>query len=285
MDVKGEEALLEIGQTRKVIRGEDLPLNDREVDLHLVEPTGVSGGVDKDCIGPLVSEAIGGSLTPMSRAVVHDPEDASCGLVGLLAHDFADEAIHRRDAILGFATTEDLGAVDIPSSQVDPGTPAKVLVFNSRGAVRRGRQSRLFSAAGLNASLFVGRDNKLVRAQWSAFPNAMVQIEDRAGLGGKIGISREDPASMLPRAKGIATEPTPQRSSTDLCDETLSNHLLSDFLNGKAGQGKSEAMREFTSKRFNLDDETGGKSGLYARREAAPPGRAYEREKIASATC
>ena len=90
---------------------------------------------------------------------------------------------------------------------------------------------------------------------------------------------------MLPRAKGIATEPTPQRSSTDLCDETLSNHLLSDFLNGKAGQGKSEAMREFTSKRFNLDDETGGKSGLYARREAAPPGRAYEREKIASATC
>jgi hypothetical protein len=39
----------------------------------------------------------------------------------------------------------------------------------------------LFPAAGLNAGLFVGRDNKVVSAQRSAFPNAMVQIEDRAG--------------------------------------------------------------------------------------------------------
>jgi hypothetical protein len=48
MDLKGEEALFEIGQRRKVIRGEDLPLNDREVDLHLLEPTGVGRGVDED---------------------------------------------------------------------------------------------------------------------------------------------------------------------------------------------------------------------------------------------
>jgi hypothetical protein len=46
-----------------------------------------------------------------------------------LAHDFAHKAIHRRNAILQLATTEDLGTVDIPGSQVDPGTPAKVLVF------------------------------------------------------------------------------------------------------------------------------------------------------------
>ena len=90
---------------------------------------------------------------------------------------------------------------------------------------------------------------------------------------------------MLPRAKSIATEPTPQRSSTDLCDETLSNHLLPDFLNGKAGQWKSEAVREFTGKRFNLDDETGGKSGLYARREAEPPGQAVGTGQTACATC
>jgi hypothetical protein len=69
----------------------------------------------------------------MNGAIVHDPEDASCGLIGLLAHDFANQAIHRRDAILGFATTEHLGAVDIPGSQVDPGAPAKVLVFHRVG--------------------------------------------------------------------------------------------------------------------------------------------------------
>jgi hypothetical protein len=32
-------------------------------------------------------------------------------------------------------------------------------------------------------------------------------------------------------------------------------------------------MREFASKRFNLDDEAGGKSGLYARPEAVLPGQ------------
>src|SRR5215831_6297065 len=37
MDLKRQEALFEIGQRRKVIRGENLSLNDREIDLHLIE--------------------------------------------------------------------------------------------------------------------------------------------------------------------------------------------------------------------------------------------------------
>ena len=38
-------------------------------------------------------------------------------------------------------------------------------------------------------------------------------------------------------------------------------------------------MREFTGERLNLDDEAGGKSGLYARPEAAPQGQAVGREQ------
>jgi hypothetical protein len=101
----------------------------------------VVGRVDEDGIWPLGTEAVGGSLAPMSGAVVHDPEDATCGLVGLLAHDFTDEAIYRRDAILQFATTKYFGAVDIPSRQIDPSAFTKVLVFNSYWAVRRERRS------------------------------------------------------------------------------------------------------------------------------------------------
>src|SRR5262249_7178859 len=129
------------------------------------EPTGVVRGVDEDGIGPMGAEAVGGSLAPMGGAVVHDPEHATCGLVGLLAHDFGDEAIHRRDAILQFATTEYLGAVDIPGRQIDPSALTKVFVFNSGRAIGCGRQSRLFTTAGLNARLFVGRDYELVSAQ------------------------------------------------------------------------------------------------------------------------
>jgi hypothetical protein len=36
MDLKREEALFEVGQGRKVIRGKDLSLNDRKIDLHLI---------------------------------------------------------------------------------------------------------------------------------------------------------------------------------------------------------------------------------------------------------
>ena len=36
---------------------------------------------------------------------------------------------------------------------------------------------------------------------------------------------------------------------------------------------KPEAVRKFASKRLNLDDEAGGKSGLYARPEAVLPGQ------------
>jgi hypothetical protein len=113
---------------------------------------------------------------------VPDPEDAPRGLVGLLVHAFVNEAIHCGNAIWGLTTTEDLGAVEIPSRQVGPDAAAKILVFHSRGWVRRGRQSRLFPAAGWNARLFVGRDKQVVSAQWSALPNAMVQIEDRSDL-------------------------------------------------------------------------------------------------------
>ena len=34
MELEGEEALFEIGQGREIIRGKDLSLNDREIDLN-----------------------------------------------------------------------------------------------------------------------------------------------------------------------------------------------------------------------------------------------------------
>lgn len=89
--------------------------------------------VDEDDVGPLGAKAVGGFLPPVSGAVVHNPEDAAGGFIGLLAHDFAHPATHRRNAVFGFTTSEDLGAMDIPRSQVDPGAPAKILAFHAGG--------------------------------------------------------------------------------------------------------------------------------------------------------
>jgi len=111
--------------------------------------------------------------------------------------------------------------MDIPSGRVDPGALAKILAFHPGGAVRSRRQSWLFAATSLNAGLFVRGDDVVVRAQWGALPNALIKIEDGSGFVGEPRIAGEDPASMLPGAKGIAAEPTPQSSAADLRDQAL----------------------------------------------------------------
>ena len=241
--------------------------------------------VDEDGIGPFVARTVGGFRASVSGAVVHDPKDPSSRLVGLLAHDFADKPIHGSYSALHFAATEDFGAMDIPCCQVGPGTFAEVLVLDARRALGRRRLGGLFAAADLNAAFFIGRNDVVIGAERSALPNAFVQIEDWAGFVSKVGIARKDPASMLPGAKGIAAEPAPQSGAADLCDQALRNHMLPNFLDREPRQGKAEGMRKFAGQCLNLNDEAGGKSGLYARLEAAPQGPAVEQERIVYATC
>ena len=96
--------------------------------------------MDEDRIGPFGAVAIDSFLATMSGAVVHYPEDAASRLVGLLAHDFADETIHlRSNSASDFTAAENLCPMDIPSCQVGPGTFAKVLVLDAHGPVGSGR--------------------------------------------------------------------------------------------------------------------------------------------------
>jgi hypothetical protein len=205
-------------------------LKDGEEDLDLVEPTGVHGSMDEAGIGPLVLQAFGCGLTTVGRTVIHDPKDTTSRFVRLLAHDFADEAIDGSDSALDFAATEDFCAMNIPSSQVGPGAFAKVLMLYVHGTMGGGRHGWLFPAPGLDAGLLIGGNDVVVSAQWNAVPDAFVQVEDRTSFVCKVGIAREDPASMLPRAKCIAAEPTPQRGATDVGDQALRNHMLPDVL-------------------------------------------------------
>jgi hypothetical protein len=99
-------------------------------------------------------------------------------------------------------------------------------VLYSGRAVRSGWQSRLFPATGPTARLLVRRDDEFIMSQRSAFPNAVVEIEDGVGFGRKVGIAPQDPASRLPGAKAIPAEPAPQGGAADLGHETLQDHLL-----------------------------------------------------------
>ena len=172
--LESEETLFELGQRREVVGGKDFSLNDREIDFDLVQPTGVDGSVDEDSIGPFVPQTLGSFVAPMCGTVVHDPEDTTSGLVRFLGHDVTDETIDRSNSVFDFAAAKDPGTMDVPRRQVGPGTFAKILVLDARGAVGSRRQSRVFAAAGLNAGFFVRRNDVVIQAQWSALPSALV---------------------------------------------------------------------------------------------------------------
>ena len=221
----------------------------------------------------------------MSRAVVHDPKDAASRFIRLLPHDFAHKPIDGSNSTFDFTAAEDSCSMDIPGCQVGPGTHAEVLMLDVGRAIGRQRQRRLFSAAGLNTGLFVCADDVIIGTQWSALPDTLVKIEDESGFCGKVRIAGKDPASMFPGAKSIAAEPAPQSSTADLSDQALGNNVLADFLHREPRQGEPEGVRKLAGECLNLNDETGGKSGPYARLEAAPQGHAIGQRRIAYAIC
>ena len=137
----------------------------------------------------------------------------------------------------------------------------------------------------MHTGFFVCADDIIIGTQGNALPEALVKIEDGPGFAGKGRIAREDPASMFPGAKGIAAEPAPQSSAADLSDQALRNNVLADFLDRESGQWEPEAIRKLAGECLYLNDETGGKSGPYARLEAAPQDQAIGQGRIAYATC
>jgi len=60
--LESQQPLLELAQRTEVVGGENFSLNDRQVDLDLVEPTGMDRGMDQNGIGPLGAETVGGLL-------------------------------------------------------------------------------------------------------------------------------------------------------------------------------------------------------------------------------
>src|SRR5437773_5790062 len=127
------------GGVVEVVGVEQLALDDRVVDLDLVEPAGVDGQVDEDQVAPTALEPLDRALAAVVGAVVDDPEDASCRGVGLLAHDLADEPVERLDPALGFAAADHAAAAHVPGVEVADGTHPLVLVLDQLAAAGGGR--------------------------------------------------------------------------------------------------------------------------------------------------
>jgi hypothetical protein len=283
--LKPEEPILDGGQAGEVIGREDLALDDREVDLDLVEPTRVDRGVHQREPGPLGLQPCLRSDATMRGAIVHDPEHSRGRAIGFLAHDLRHQAAEGRDACRALTPPEHLGPVHIPDREVGPGATARVLMLDPHRTARRGGLRRVATHARLNARLLVRAEDVLSAAQGPALPAAGVQIQNQPRLGREGRVPREEPASIPPGPNSILTQPAPNRGAADLGHQTLGQNRPAQRGPRPTGQRHPAPAGQLTRQRLDGDDDAGGKSGLGARLGAArrAPGGATGRS--ACATC
>src|SRR5260370_41479067 len=110
--LEGEQRCCCLGEAAEVVRGQDLALDDGEVDL--VEPGCVDGQVDQAQGGPGALAPAGCGLAAVAAAVVGDPVHAPCRGVGLGGHDLGDEPPEWLEAGGGAAAADGPGAGAVP---------------------------------------------------------------------------------------------------------------------------------------------------------------------------
>src|SRR5437870_12486838 len=65
--LKGKQTFLDLGQRREIIGDKNLPREEREVILDLIQPPGMQWGVHQHNQSPLVAESVGGLLAALTR--------------------------------------------------------------------------------------------------------------------------------------------------------------------------------------------------------------------------
>jgi len=116
--LKCHQSVLQAGQAVKAARREQLSLDNGELHLELVQPTGVNRGMNQNDVGPFGAKPVGGTSAAMARAVVDDQEHAACRSVRLLSHDLTDQTMERGNAVPALAAAEQSGPIYIPCGEI-----------------------------------------------------------------------------------------------------------------------------------------------------------------------
>jgi hypothetical protein len=161
----------------------------------------------------LLFESCNGSLARVGTAIVDDPKDTPCVVVGRASHDLLNKTIEWCDAGGCFATAKDTGMMNVESSDVGPGSAPLVLMFDTHRTLGGSGQRRMFAATGLNAGLLVSRNDKFIAFEGLPFPGTLIQIQDPGGFDGEAGVAGEDPTAVVPGANGVLMEPPPDGTS------------------------------------------------------------------------
>ena len=192
------QSLLDFLQAGEVVRRQHFPLDDRELDLHLIQPTGVHRRMNQNRLAISLPQSLCRRLAAVRGAIVHDPEDTAGGPVGLGPHNLLDQSTERVGPRIRLTPSQDAASADIPSHQVLQSSSSLVLVFHAQGTSWSGRQSRVTSDAGLAACPLIRADEVVPATQCFALPEAGIQVEDATGFLGEHRVAGEK-ACLRPR--------------------------------------------------------------------------------------
>jgi hypothetical protein len=231
------------------------------------------------------AEASGRFFAPMRRAVVRNPKDSARGPIRLGGHHLLDEPIDRTNGRLGFAPAKEFRMMDVPGGEVGQCARPEVLVFDAHRPSRAGRQRRMLATARLETRFLIGGDDEFIGPQRGPVPASGIQIQHAPGFLGELRIAGKDPAAMTPRLQRIGAQPPPQGHAADLGHDATGQDLAMQFRDGEARQRHIGPTGQLACQPFNVDDDAGGKSGLCARLEALPQGRAFALRRNGGATC
>jgi hypothetical protein len=129
------QSLLNFLQAGEIVRGQHLPLDDRKIDLHLIESTGMYGRMNQDGLAISLSQSPDRCLTAVRGAVVNDPESSAGRSVWLTPLHLIDQSSERFDSGRILASTQDSTAANVPCSQVLQGAAPLIIIFHSYGGV------------------------------------------------------------------------------------------------------------------------------------------------------
>jgi hypothetical protein len=161
--VQGQAELNRL-QVGKGMRCQHLPLEDRAIDLHLIEPTGMDRSMDQyDARIDLVQPPLGG-FAARRRAVVHDPEQAFAGTIRCLRQHLVHQSAKRLDAGRRFTPTHDVPTAHVPRRQIWQRATAFIRVFHAGRSAWRWGEGRVATEAGLDARLLVGPEDMVLGA-------------------------------------------------------------------------------------------------------------------------
>lgn len=269
-------------EVRKVVRRKRFPLQDREVNFNLVEPTGMDGKSDRDGMGELFTEPLGERRGAVGTALIHDPEYPACGDVRFPPHDLRDEAIKRGFPRGGLDTSHDVSPVYIPGGQIRPRPSPLVLVFHPLPPTIRANLGRMKSPSGLNARFLIRRDDVFIRSKASSLPDSFIQVQDDPRPFEKEGIPRPDPRPTPPRFEGVGVENPPDRSPADGFDVLFGDDDPLNVRDVQAAQRFLMLSREFAGDAFDHRDDLRGKKPAAARGAGRPEGQSRPGPSVAA---